>query len=366
MRIFSTLGRIFISWYVAAPVLAILGIAIGYALFFHGYPGKPKIGVIDIPYTGINEDAAYVITAYLDYCRRDPDIKAVVIKMASPGGGASASEQLYIETRRLREEKPVVMAMNGIVASGGYMMALGTNYTYTKTSTLVGNVGVVAGSPPVLPPLAPEFIAHTGPYKLSGSSRRDWIATIDRLNEAFIEMTVRERGDRLKISRTELAEGRLYAGVDAVRLGFADGIGSDAQALEKAAELAGIANYEMVNVNVEVNRQFVQDLRRIYSSHGDADSPLTEADARLMNIFVSRQSPEIPNSGASSNQVIPESEDLSQVDTSSDLNQWVNVDGLQRPLEYGVLGVPPEQAFPELPVEFNQPKFYYLHIGANP
>ena len=366
MRIFATLGRVLISWYVAAPVLAVLGIAIGYALFFQGFPGKPKIGVIDIPYTGINENAAFLITAYLDYCRRDSDIKAVVIKMASPGGGASASEQLYIETRRLREEKPVVMAMNGIVASGGYMMALGTNYTYTKTSTLVGNVGVVAGSPPVLPPLAPEFIAHTGPYKLSGSSRRDWIATIDRLNEAFIEMTVRERGDRLKVTRTELAEGRLYAGVDAVRLGFADGIGSDAQALEKAAELAGIANYEMVNVNVEVNRQFVQNLRRIYSSNGDADAPLTEADARLMDIFVSRQSPDAGNSGAVPEEIISGSEVPSEVDSTNDFNQWVNVDGLQKPLEYGVLGVPPEEAFPELPVEFHQPKFYYLHIGANP
>ena len=207
MRILSTLGRVLASWYVAAPVLAILGIAIGYAVFFHGFPGKPKIGVIDIPYSSLNEDAAYIITAYLEYCRRNPDIKAVVIKLASPGGGASASEQLYIETRRLREEKPVVMVLNGIVASGGYMMALGSNYTFSKTSTLVGNVGVVAGTPPVLPARAPEFIAFTGPYKLSGSSRRDWIATLDRLNEAFIEMTVRERGDRLKLSRTQLSEG---------------------------------------------------------------------------------------------------------------------------------------------------------------
>ena len=297
MRILAALGRFLISWYVAAPVLAIAGIAIGYAVFFNVFPGKPKIGVIDIPFTSLNEDSAAIITAYLDYCRRNSDIKGVVIKLASPGGGASPSEQLYIETRRLREEKPVVMVMNGMVASGGYMMALGTNYTFSKTSTLVGNVGVVAGTPSIIPPRAPEFITFTGPYKLTGSSRRDWVATLDRLNEAFIEMTVRERGDKLKISRNELADGRLYAGMDAVRLGFADEIGSDAQAYEKAAELAGVANYELVNVNVEVNRLFVQELRRIYSAGGQGETPLTEADARLMNIFINRQSPENPAAG---------------------------------------------------------------------
>ena len=362
MRILAALGRFLISWYVAAPVLAIAGIAIGYAVFFNVFPGKPKIGVIDIPFTSLNEDSAAIITAYLDYCRRNSDIKGVVIKLASPGGGASPSEQLYIETRRLREEKPVVMVMNGMVASGGYMMALGTNYTFSKTSTLVGNVGVVAGTPSIIPPRAPEFITFTGPYKLTGSSRRDWVATLDRLNEAFIEMTVRERGDKLKISRNELADGRLYAGMDAVRLGFADEIGSDAQAYEKAAELAGVANYELVNVNVEVNRLFVQELRRIYSAGGQGETPLTEADARLMNIFINRQSPENPAAG----EPVSEYGSDSEIDPALAADEWVDLQALQRPLEHGVLGVSPQDAFPELPLDMNRPQFYYLHVGAGP
>ena len=367
------LGRILVSWYIAGPVLAIVGLAVGYAVFFNIFPGKPKIGVIEIPYTGLSEDSAAIITAYLQYCRRDPDIKAVVIKLASPGGGASPSEQLYIETRRLREEKPVVIAMNGIVASGGYMMSLGANYTFSKTSTLVGNIGVVAGTGSVLAPRFPETVASTGPYKLVGSSRRDWITTIDRLNQAFIEMTVRERGDRLKLSRTELADGRLYAGMDAVRLGLADEIGSDTQAYEKAADLAGIANYELVNVNVEVNRLFVQELRRIYSASGDGETPLTEADARLMNIFTNRQSPQ----RQSSDGLLGEFDDAPQVSDSatsdggpvygdSIYGNPVDLDALKRPLEQGVLGIPPEEAFPDFPVEINQPQFYYLYVGATP
>lgn len=365
---FAAIGRFLISWYVAGPALAIAGILIGYAVFFNAFPGKPKLGVIEIPYTALTEDSAAIITAYLDYCRRDPDIKAVVIKLASPGGGASPSEQLYIETRRLREEKPVVMVMNGMVASGGYMMALGTNYTFSKTSTLVGNVGVVAGAPGVLTPRFPENITFTGPYKLTGSSRRHWIATIDRLNEAFIEMTVRERGDRLKISRAELADGRLYAGMDAVRLGFADEIGSDSQAYEKAAELAGISNYELVNVNVEVNRLFVQELRRIYSASGDGAAPLTEADAQLMRIFINRQSP----AGPASDDLLGDLDGVPPVGAAAAaLDQWadgspVDLESLKRPLEQGVLGVSPQQVFPDLPLEVNRPQFYYLHVGAAP
>lgn len=362
MRILAALGRFLISWYVAAPVLAIAGIAVGYVVFFRAFPGKPQIGVIEIPYTSLGEDSAAIITAYLDYSRRNDDIKAVVIKLASPGGGASASEQLYIETRRLRDRKPVVMVMNGLVASGGYMMALGTNHTFTKTSTLVGNVGVVAGTPSIIPPRAPEFITFTGPYKLSGSSRRDWVATLDRLNEAFIEMAVRERGDRLKISRDELADGRLYAGMDAVRLGLADEIGSDSQAFEKAAELAGIANYELVNVNVEVNRLFVQELRRIYSAGGDGETPLSEADAQLMSIFINRQSPVSPSAQEPVSEFGSDSELAFPIET----DEWVDLQALKRPLEHGVLGVSPQDAFPELPLDVNRPQFYYLHVGAGP
>ena len=150
--------------------------------------------------------------------------------------------------------------------------------------------------------------------------------------------------------------------MDAVRLGFADEIGSDAQAFEKAAELAGIANYEKVNVNVEVNRLFIQDLRRIYSANGDAETPLTEADARLMDVFVNRQTPSLPGS----DELFGELGDVPVPDAPAGTGQWVDLEGLKRPLEQGVLGVSPEQAFPELPVESNRPRFYYLHLGASP
>ena len=111
--------------YISIPVLAAAGIALGAFVFFNVYLCKPQIGIIDIPFTVINDDSAYIITSYLDYARDNDDIKAVVIRLNSPGGGASASEKLYLATRSVRDKKPVVIVMTDIVASGGYMMSMG-------------------------------------------------------------------------------------------------------------------------------------------------------------------------------------------------------------------------------------------------
>ena len=368
MRILSAIGNFLKRWYIAGPAMAVVGVAIGYAIFYQAFPSQPKIGVIDIPFTGIDEGSAAIITSYLDYARRNSEIKAVVIKLGSPGGGASASEQLYHETAKLREEKPVVMVMNGMVASGGYMMAMGVNHTYAKTSTLVGNVGVVAGTGSIYPPQIPEQIAFTGPYKLTGFSRRDWISGLDMLKEAFVEMVVSERGDRLKITREEVANGQLYTGMEAVALGLVDEVGSDADAFNKAAELAGIRNYDTVNVNVEVNRLFVQDLRRIYSSGGDVDTPLTEADIQVLNLLANR-SPMLQQydpGAADAPSLVGEDPTGPGIErdifTTSLLEDYRL---MHRPMEYGILGAPAEAQFPNLPLEVNRPQFYYLYVGAD-
>ena len=251
MGFFSALRKVLTGWYVVVPLLVALGIAVGALTFVYAFPGKPQIGVIDIPFTVLTEDSAYVIGKHIDYARRDDSIKAVVIKLTTPGGGAAASEHLYIELRKLREEKPVVLVMNGLVASGGYMMAMGVNYSYAKTSSLVGNVGVISSAGPLISPLPDEEVVFSGPHKLDGSSRRDWIGTVDQLKSAFAQIVISERGDRLRISRAELVEARLYSGVDAVRLGLVDEIGSDSDAIQKAADLAGISNYGLVDVNLK-------------------------------------------------------------------------------------------------------------------
>ena len=260
----ATIWRIGTTWYVSLLLLAGIGVTIGYFVFFEVYPGKPKIGVIDIPLTVLTDNSAFQIKAFLDYARESDEIKAVVIRLNSPGGSAAASELVYTETSKLREVKPVVITMGDIVASGAYMMSLGANYSYAKSSSAVGSVGVILSFPgPLIPDRPNEDVITTGPFKLGGGSRRHWIQLADQIKQSFAQAVVAERGERLRLSSGELLEAKIYAGVEGVRLGLVDEIGGDTQAIQKAADLAGISNYEMVDVNVEVFRLFNEKTRRI-------------------------------------------------------------------------------------------------------
>ena len=334
------------NWFTLVVLMAALGVAAGLLIFVFLFPGKPKIGVIDIPYTVITDDSSYVIGEYLNYARRDDSIKAVVIKITSPGGGAASSERLYRETERLAQEKPVVLVMNWLVASGGYMMAMGANHTYAQTSSLVGNVGVVASSDPLIPPLSRETLLNTGPYKGSGFSREQWLESLEDLKEAFAQVVISERGDKLRLSQEELTEGRLYTGIEAVRLGLADELGGDSDAMKKAAELAGLSSYGLVDVNLEVLREYIKDIRDVYSispeDSGSADAlALIDRDYSVGGLT--------PDGSAAA--------------PNARLERMEALRGL---ILYGRLGVNQDDPLPDFPLELNHPNFYYLYVGNAP
>ena len=340
----SALWSIATSLYISLVFFAAVGIVVGYFVFFSVYPGKPKIGIIDIPFVGITDDTAFIITAFLDYARRNDDIKGVVIKLNSPGGFAAASEQLYLETRKLREEKPVVIAMNDLVASGAFMMSMGANYTYAKSGSAVGNVGAFIVFPgPLIPRRPDERIISTGPQKLTaGASRRDSLRVLDQLKENFYQMVRTERGEKLRMSREELMAARIYNGSEAVRL--VDAIGSDAVAIEKAANLAGISNYELLDVSVEVfrifNEQFVRINEPLFSLFPSAENEPGLVDMRTL----------LASSGGSADSAHP----LSPVTSMDTLRRLYLPSGISEL----TAGLPPD-----LPVDINAPRAYYLYVG---
>jgi protease-4 len=354
MKRLSAIASALSRWYVVGVGLTVVGILMGAFAFFNVFPGKPQIGVITIPFTVINEESAFVITSYLQYAKNNDRIKGVVIALSSPGGGAASSERLYIETRRLREEKPVILIMNDLVASGGFMMAMGASHTYVKTSSLVGNVGVLSGLGPVLPELPPESVLFTGPSKLTGSTQREWIGLMDLLKQSFAQMVISERGDKLVISSEKLMEGRLYAGMEAVSMGLADEIGDDSAAIDKAASLAGISNYELVDINVEVDRLFVQNVRRIFAAPDGDPSGLdlsTLLDLSRSSASSFDGGPESVNSGAG---------------LGTEQTQTVSLGDLRRFILTGSLTEAQENPLPGFPVEINRPNIYYMYAGQYP
>ncbi len=342
----SSVGDALTNWITLVVFMAALGVAAGLLIFVYVFPGQPKIGVIEIPYTVISDNSAYAIGEYLNYAREDDSIKAVVIKITSPGGGAAASERLYIDTASLAEEKPVVLVMNWLVASGGYFMAMGATHTFAQTSSLVGNVGVVAFSDPLVPSLSGESLLTTGPYKSPGFSREQWLESLEDLKNSFAQVVIAERGDKLRLSREELTEGRLYSGVEAVRLGLADELGGNRDAYEKAAELAGISGYDFVDVNYEVVKQYYRDLQDLFAISPEEGGTL---DA-LALLEQDRTGDDLDIDGS------PAATSASQA----------RLDTLKGLMLYGRLGIQEEDPLPDFPVELNHPNFYYLYVGNAP
>lgn len=206
---------------------------------------KPIIGVIRL------EDAIYSYSAQnmikqIQYAIDHPEVRAVVLVFESPGGTVVDTEAIYMELMRLREKKPVVTAVNGMAASGAYYLSAGTDYIYAKPTSLVGNIGVIGYLPPA--PFVIEDIITTGPYKLWGAPRDSDMRQIEMVKQGFFQAVKLGRGEKLTAGDDVVFSGQIWAGVDAVRLGIADELGTERDAANKAAELAKVANFEVTDL----------------------------------------------------------------------------------------------------------------------
>jgi protease-4 len=203
---------------------------------------QPVIGMIRL------NDAIYSYTArdmiaQIEYAIEHPEVRAVVLAFDSPGGTVVDTEAVYMELSRLREKKPVVTAVNGMAASGAYYLSVNTDYIYAKPTSMVGNIGVIGYLPPA--PFIIEDIISTGPYKLWGAPRDSDMRQIEMVKQGFFEAVTLGRGQRLKAGPEVIFTGQIWAGVEAVRLGVADEIGTETDAVKKAAALAKVANYKV-------------------------------------------------------------------------------------------------------------------------
>ncbi len=206
---------------------------------------QPVVGVIHL------NDAIYSYTAkdmiaQIQYAADHPEVRAVVLAFDSPGGTVVDTEAVYFELTRLREKKPVVTAVNGMAASGAYYLSVNTDYIYAKPTSLVGNIGVIGYLPPA--PFIIEDIISTGPYKLWGAPRDSDMRQIEMIKQGFFEAVRLGREGRLNAEPAVIFTGQIWAGTDAVRLGVADEIGTETDAIEKAASLAKVANYKTADL----------------------------------------------------------------------------------------------------------------------
>jgi protease-4 len=222
------------------------------------YVEKPAVGLLYLE-TDIWSGSAEFFKMQLEAAREDPNIKAVVVVINSPGGEVAATQDMYFELLSMRQDMPVVGSINSIAASGGYYLAMATDPIYAKPNSTIGNVGVWGFTPPDIG--VNDTVLASGPFKLTASNSEEFLREIEAIKQEFLKTVANSRGDRLEISLIDLSQGFAYAGRQAQAFGMIDELGSQADAIANAAEQAGISNYEIVDLQDVV-------LEELYGENG--------------------------------------------------------------------------------------------------
>ena len=198
----------------------------------------------------------------LERAAADRRVKAVILRLDTPGGEVTASDIVYHEVLRFKERTglPVVGLMMSVAASGGYYIASACDVIVAHPSTLTGSIGVISIFPSVEALMAKVGvkvnIIKSGPAKDSGSPFRDMTddekklfqGIIDEYYEGFLAVVARGRKGKIQAAdlRT-IADGRVYTAPQALKLGLIDAIGYFDDAFGKARDLASLKSARLVS-----------------------------------------------------------------------------------------------------------------------
>lgn len=197
------------------------------------------------------------IISRLRFAADDPDVTGIILNLETPGGGVLASDAIYSEVAEIAEEIPVVALMGDVAASGGYYIAAGASEIVAHPYTWTGSIGVIATIPNVEEAAGKLGITMNviksgdlkdlgSPFRpLSDPERAIFQQLIDEAYNGFVAIVAEGRG--LSEERTrELADGRIYSGLQAAELGLVDHLGDRDTAFERAQDLAGTPDASLV------------------------------------------------------------------------------------------------------------------------
>jgi protease-4 len=215
-----------------------------------------------IPVEGVITDhMAKTVNRHLKQYGEDSRIKAIILRVDSPGGGVSASQEIYREVKRIKDakKKKIVVSMASVAASGGYYIACPADKIFANQGTITGSIGVIAewlnfknlaDWAKVKP-----VVFKSGEFKDTGSPTRDlterekqyFQGMIDELYKQFVEAVTTGRQGRgsegleLNAERVKaLADGRIYTGETAMKFGLIDAIGNYEDSIKETANMVGI------------------------------------------------------------------------------------------------------------------------------
>ena len=211
-------------------------------------PGVEKVVVIKIE--GVITDSGPVIEK-LDKIKNNAGIKAVVLRIDSPGGSVAPSQEIYEELIKLREKKTIVASFGSVAASGGYYIASAAHKIVANPGSITGSIGVIiefANIEELIGKIGlKSVVIKSGKYKDILSPTRELESAelgliqgvIDSIHSQFIDAVALGREiEREKIAA--IADGRIFSGEQAKEQGLVDELGNLQDAIKRAAEIAGI------------------------------------------------------------------------------------------------------------------------------
>lgn len=220
-----------------------------------------KIAVI--PVDGIIDDSMFeAVEEMIQRAEDDASVKAVIFEIDTPGGSVTASDQIYQRIRQFQADQgiPVISSMGGLATSGGYYVACATSHIVAQRTTLTGNIGVL------LPRYdASELMGKLGvrentvestgsPFKNAGSMFTQdtpeetayFQSLIDEAYGQFTSVVKEGREGKLKAEMDAIANGKVYSGPEAKKLGLVDQVGYLTDAISHASSAAGLSNPTVV------------------------------------------------------------------------------------------------------------------------
>ncbi|MBM3320368.1 MAG: signal peptide peptidase SppA [Candidatus Eisenbacteria bacterium] len=226
-------------------------------------PGEKRDGL-----AGPEVAASGVIADAIEEAAEDDEVEAIVVRVSSPGGSATASDDILAALEAAKTEKPVVVSMGDVAASGGYWVSSGANLVFADATTVTGSIGVFA-----LRPVFHRFFDKIGigreelqrgrnadifasPRPWSEEHRNMMKAGIDHIYDLFLAKVAAGRG--LPIEEVEkVASGRVWSGEDAARVKLIDRLGGVLDAIDAAKSLAGIPAEEEIKIRVFPKEQSI-------------------------------------------------------------------------------------------------------------
>jgi protease-4 len=231
----------------------------------------------------------------LETAANDDTVKAVVMRVDSPGGSAEASEVILNATRQLKGKKPFVVSMGNVAGSGGYYVSVAADTIFADETTITASIGVVGGklvTTGLWDKLGVNWVGYkrganadmlAGRQPFTEGQRKLLADYMQHIYTVFKGHVTKERGSKLRKPIEEIAEGRVYTGKQGLELGLVDQLGGLDKAIEYAAGKASLKEGEYEARMIPEPKDFLTQLLEELSGAGEKPSDLTmPAAARLL------------------------------------------------------------------------------------